>query len=541
MNLLHQNLEQAAERAPDKVALRCADHAMTYAELDRASSQLANLLIRSGVKPADTIGIRLTLSTASVVAVYGVLKAGAIYLPIDSDLPVQQTCEILRANDVRTLITFNLNKLTSDQIATQAPLVSTLVGPEKHDPEEHDPEEHADSLRVIPWSTIETSPTCPSVARLPSDSAYIISTSGSTGDPKGILHTHSSGQRYAELTVDEYALNTDDVIASPSPLHFDMSTFGIFAGILAGATVVIVPPAYARLSASLSTLIERERITIWYSVPFALMQLLERGNLQDRDCESLRWVVFAGEGFPTKPLNRLRKTWPFAAFSNAYGPAETNVCTVYNIPPINGQLQPKMFETNVPIGKPWGDNRAFVLAKDGHPTPPGECGELVIHTQTMMNRYVNGQTDDENTFWIDHISGDRFYRTGDFVRVNQFGEYNFQGRIDRQTKVRGHRIELDAIETAILRHPSVQECSVTSVKTDESAELSATLTIIQNATHEISSGDIQRWLSQKLPAYCIPPTVRIADHLPRTSTGKIDRMLVARHPSPTNPKGVFTQ
>ena len=183
---------------------------------------------------------------------------------------------------------------------------------------------------------------------LESDLAYIMYTSGSTGAPKGIMHTHHSGLSYAKLSTQVYDVKPSDRIANHAPLHFDISTFGYFSGPLASATTVIIPDAYTKLPASLSTLMEQEKISIWYSVPLALVQLLHNGVLEARDLSSLRWVLYGGENFMPKYIRSLMALWSNATFSNVYGPAEVNQCTFYhlNMPPES--------DGPIPIGKNMG-------------------------------------------------------------------------------------------------------------------------------------------------------------------------------------------
>ena len=164
------------------------------------------------------------------------------------------------------------------------------------------------------------------------DLAYIIFTSGSTGRPKGIMHSHFSALNYARLSANTYELEESDVLSNFSSLHFDMSTMDYLTVTYAGASAVIISEAYTKIPASLSRLMQDEAISIWYSVPFALIQLLQHGLLEQRDLSSLRWVLYGGEPFAPKHLKKLMDLWPHARFSNVYGPAEVNQCTYYHLP-----------------------------------------------------------------------------------------------------------------------------------------------------------------------------------------------------------------
>ena len=205
------------------------------------------------------------------------------------------------------------------------------------------------------------------------DLAYILYTSGSTGDPKGIMHTHRSGLAFAQWAAATYDLRAEDRLSNHAPLHFDLSTFDLFAGALAGATTVIIPEAITKFPASVAKLMADERISVWYSVPFALIQLLQRGNLAARDLSALRWVLFAGEVFPTKHLRSLLAALPGPRYSNLFGPTETNVCTYYHV-----DVLAEDSDETIPIGIVCENAHGLVVDAEGQPLagwPGGRAGD----------------------------------------------------------------------------------------------------------------------------------------------------------------------
>jgi amino acid adenylation domain-containing protein len=301
------------------------------------------------------------------------------------------------------------------------------------------------------------------------DLAYIIYTSGSTGEPKGIMHTHASGLSYARMAADLYELTNDDVLSNFPPLHFDQSTFDYFSGPLVGATTVIIPEEHRLLPASLSQLMQDERMTVWYSVPFALIQLLLRGALEERDLSSLRWIIFGGEPFPVKYLRALQGLLPDAIFSNNYGPAETNQVMFYHVPPLDSD-----FDQQIPIGTLCPNMDCMVVDDNGEQVHLGDVGELLMRTPTMMDGYWDGADLNERAFFTQERTGglrERYYRTGDLVQLRADGMYDFLGRKDRQIKTRGYRVELDEIESVLLLHPDVQEAGVFAIPNDEAGQL----------------------------------------------------------------------
>jgi amino acid adenylation domain-containing protein len=352
------------------------------------------------------------------------------------------------------------------------------------------------------------------------DLAYILYTSGSTGNPKGIMHTHRSGLSFAEWAAEEYGLRSSDRLSNHAPLHFDLSTFDFFAGSSAGATVVIIPEALTKFPASLSKLIEDEMISVWYSVPFALIQLMQRGVLETRDLSAMRWILFAGEVFPTKHLRQLMGMLPGIRFSNLYGPTETNVCTYYHVPPL-----PEDSDETIPIGKPCANVEDLVVDLEDKPVAPGEVGELLIRGGVVMKGYWGQPEKTVNGFYRRRVFNDFedvFYRTGDLVQLDPDGNYRYLGRKDRQIKTRGYRVELDEIEVALLSHSRVEEAAVYPIPDGTGSNLIAA-SVIPKQGAQLEESELVEHIAGRLPPYAVPVKIDIVGDFPRTSTGKINR------------------
>ena len=511
--LLTQTIDRAAERFPEREAVRFYDQSLTYAELVHRSNSLARALVEQGVKRGDRVSIYMNKCLEAPVAIYGIMKAGAAYVPLDPSAPVTRLTSVSRDCGIRLLITQVAKGAALRQISTAGTDLECVIGLQAE----------ADlPIRSIPWDEVYNTPDgqAPEVDTIERDLAYILYTSGSTEAPKGIMHTHHSGLSFAEWAAHEYSLNKEDRLSNHAPLHFDLSTFDFFAGAVAGATTVIVPEEYTKMPASLSKLIMDEKISVWYSVPFALIQLLLRGALHTRDLSALRWVLFAGEPFPTKHLRDLMTQLPHVRFSNLYGPTETNVCTYYHVSPL-----PDNSDEPIPIGKVCADAESLVVNDTDQPVAPGEIGELLIRGSTLMCGYW-GRPDLNEQVFFRHPAGagdeDIFYRTGDLVQRQSDGNYKFLGRKDRQIKTRGYRVELDEIEVALLGHDRVEEAAVFSVPDGEgSNQIEAAVTVTDGSV--ITSSDLVKHLKGRLPWYAVPSRIVIASAFPRTSTGKIDR------------------
>jgi amino acid adenylation domain-containing protein len=512
--LLHQAVENAADRYPDREAVRFSGERLTYAELLGRTNRLARVLREQGVMRGDRVGIYLPKSLESVVAVYGIMKAGAAYVPLDPFAPAARLSSVIGDCGIRHLITKAAKLDGVQQLVKEQTGLECVIGLEPQ----------ADLLvRTVSWEEVDNTPagSVPDVGTSEQDIAYILYTSGSTGHPKGIVHTHRSGLSFAQWAAKTYSLDYEDRLSNHAPLHFDLSTFDLFAGGLAGATTVIIPETLTKFPASLSRLIEDERITVWYSVPLALTQLLLRGSLPARDLSALRWVLFAGEVFPTKHLRQLMAQLPHARFSNLYGPTETNVCTYYHV----DQL-PQDSDAPIPIGQPCANVETLVLDEQDQPAAAGEVGELVVRGATVMRGYWGRSDLNARCFYRPSASNrhkDLFYRTGDLVRCQADGHYHYLGRKDRQIKTRGYRVELDEVEVALLAHADVQEAAV-SIIADSQGNHWIVAAVIPRTGTTLTPQQLVRHVANKLPPYAIPAHLSIVDDFPRTSSGKIDRI-----------------
>lgn len=511
--LLHHNLERAAQALPGKTAFVCGDECLSWQQLDQESSAFAAALQRVGVQPGSHVAICADLSLQAVTAIYGCLKAGAVYVPLDHACSSQQLCELLNECEASVLVTFALTASRYEALERSVPGLQVVVGAKLLS-------EQRSRLEVVCFSGFLASSGRDLLVRpatTPRQPAYVIFTSGSTGRPKGIVHTHQSAQQYAELTTGAYELSAADIVAGVCPLHFDMSTFALFAAVHAAACTVLIPAPVLRFPASLKERLQRHDVSVLYCVPFLLIQLHERGSLDQHSLGRLRWIIFAGESFPVRSFQQLRRLLPHVAFSNAYGPAETNVCSVRHFSPWQQCAEPQRQE--IPIGRLWGDGVGRVVDADDVVVEPGAAGELLVSCTTSMSHYLGGCADDRQAFYFCPSTGRRFYRTGDIVRQNTDGELVFLGRQDRQVKVRGHRLELDAVERAITRCPGVVEASAGCVPVGGSRQIHAAYTTADGRNRD---AELRRWLRAELPRWAIPSVMVRVEEFARTSSGKID-------------------
>lgn len=516
--LLHHSVDESAELRPDHEAFRFEDRGLTYAALAERSDRLARFLREQGARPHDRIGIYMNKSLELPTALYGILKAGAAYVPIDPAAPIARLRFILNDCGIRTLITDQAHRAKVVAAAEEAPGLEVVVGAQA-------PPSSPQQLRFFRWDEAGQAPAAaPDAPLVEQDLAYIMYTSGSTGVPKGLMHTHLSGGAYARLSGAFYDVRPEDRLGNHSPLHFDMSTFEYLTGPLRGATTVIIPEEVTLFPVSLAELIEREQLTFWYSVPLALIQLLERGGVEERDIRSMRWVLFGGEPLAPKYVARLARAWPGTRFSNSYGPAEVNQCTAFNVP--EGPID---LDHPIPIGPLWPGARGLVVDSRDREVAPGEPGELLVRSSTMMTGYWARPDLNAKAFYGRRpFPGfeETFYRTGDIVRDRGDGALLFLGRKDRLVKVRGYRIELDEVESVLGSIPEVAEAAAVALRDAQDETVWIAAAVLLRDKSKLTDEALKREAARNLPPYAVPAQIAIRSALPRTRSGKIDRTVL---------------
>ena len=507
-HLIQSPLTRFAVATPEHQALSFRGEAMSYAELDRASNRLAHALINDGLVKGDRVGIFMPKSLELGVAIYGILKAGGVFVPIDPLIPkdhlafIIEDCEIAQliagAPQMRALLTLD------------ADLRPKIYGPESRD-----------EVPTLSWEEqAGLSSEAPAVELIDLDLGYIMYTSGSTGRPKGMMHSHRGSLSYSRWGRDHVQLTSADRVASHAPLHFDLSIFDFFSTLQAGATVVLVPEAVTKFPASWTQYVDDEGISVVFTVPYTLIEMLERGVMEQRDLSSLRWLLYGGEPFPPKHLRRLMEALPEVRVTNVYGPAEAPSCTCYDLP------GPPMDDEPIPIGLVSTNSEDLIVDEEGETVPEGEPGELCIRSSTLTRGYWK-RPDLNARVYLERPSAgpfpDIYFRTGDLVQRHADGQLRFLGRSDRMVKVRGHRIELDGLEAAMAQHPAVQEAAMLTLPDAQGSKV-----IVLAATlHEPGAADeaeLQRHARATLPSYAQPQTIKILPDLPRTSSGKVDRL-----------------
>jgi len=516
--LLQHLLINSAQNYPDKEAVVYQEQSLTYKQLDEQSNRVAQQLQALGVERGDRVGIYINKSIPSIVSIYGILKAGAVYVPLDPQAPLSRIIYIIDDCGIECLLSSTAKEKVLQEVSAEAKALKNVILTDDQK------EVGALSVDLTTWDEVMNLPgdTVLSNSSINNDLAYIIYTSGSTGNPKGVMISHLNSLTFVDWATKAMGVQADDRFSSHAPLHFDLSIFDVFVTAKIGGTLCLVPETLSMFPPRLSGWIEKNKISVWYSVPSILSMMVSHGQLDKRDLKSLRKVIFAGEVFPIKYLRTLMGLVPQPEYINLYGPTETNVITYYITPEI-----PEDQTNPIPIGKCCENMEVFAITKEGkRVTEPGEQGELIARGTCVAQGYW-GDTEKTNKVFIKNPLQEDFfdqaYRTGDLVKLDEEGNYIYMGRIDHMIKSRGYRIEIGEIETAIYSHPAIKEAAVIAIPDDLITNRIKAVVVSDPEQEALTAADLRMFCSSKLPKYMIPEIIDFKEDLPKTSTGKVDK------------------
>ncbi len=500
---IHQLFAEQAAKAPGAEAVLYAGGSLSYGELNACADGLALRLRQHGIGRGTLVAFCLDRSPEMIVTLLAILKAGGAYVPLDPSYPEVRLKFILE--DCRTPLLVTLEKWR----ATFAPSgVHVLCL-------DHEAETVADENPVLPG-----------LAGGPEDPAYLVYTSGSTGQPKGVLVPHRGVVRLVK-NPNYVTLGADETILQFAPLSFDASTFEIWGALLNGGRVALMPPGQPSLG-ELAEAIQRFRVTtLWLTAGLFHLMVDERIG----DLKPLRQLLAGGDVLSPAHVLKAYRALPACRIINGYGPTENTTFTCCHTIAGEQDVVP-----GVPIGRPISNTQVYVLDEHRQPVPVGVAGELYTGGDGVALGYLNDPALTTERFLPDPFRpgpGARLYRTGDSIRWRADGNLEFLGRLDRQIKIRGFRVEAGEIESVLRTHPSVADCSVIA-RSGGGGEKSLIAFVVARPPAAWGPSALRLWLGDRLPGHMIPARFVAVESLPLTPNGKLDRKaleaLVASRP-----------
>lgn len=517
--LLQTAITEQAGTRPEAAAILSPDDSLTYGELETASNRLAHMLRELGCRRGDRVGLLMPKVPGAIVGLLGVLKADAAYVPLDPAGPPARLARMLEVSGCHFILAAGrtgvlLRAALACANLPRRPLLGWLdVAP---------PPEAGVTCAFTTGDLPALPARLPPSANRDTDLAHIFFTSGSTGAPKGVMITHYGVRQFLEWASSYFGLSASDRASQHPPLHFDLSTFDIFATLGAGAQLHLTPPAFNLLPHKLAQFMRTARLTQWFSVPSVLNLLAKFDVVRQGDFPELRRVIWCGEVMPTPVLMHWMRCLPHVRFTNLYGPTETTIASSH----YTLARCPMHEQEVIPIGTACAGEELLVLDEELQPVGDGETGDLYIRGVGLSPGYWNDPEKTRSAFLpfpAGTDTGERIYRTGDLARRNADGLIYLAGRRDQQIKSRGYRIELGEIEAALGALPELREGAVVAVESPGFEGWMICCAYVPLSGHSVDPGQMRPHLARALPSYMLPTRWMRCGALPRNPNGKVDR------------------
>ena len=502
MTLLQHYVARQAERRPEATAIVYGAKRLSYGELDAAAARLARTLREAGCRKGDRVCFLYPKKPAAMVWMLGILKAGAMHVPLDVASPAARLRRIVSACEPRFVLgASNVGPLLGEILEglEPAPRIGWM-----------EPQAPAGLRAAFTLADVARAPGAPiDPGTGPQDPAHILFTSGSTGTPKGVVITHANVAAFVDWGLRHFGLDETDRVSGHTPLHFDLSTYDIFGAYAAGAELHVVPLETALLPHRLAEFIRVSRLTQWFSVPSVLNYIAKVGALREGDFPALRRVMWCGEALPAPTLIHWMRRVPHARFTNLYGPTETTIASSYYDVPES----PADPAAPIPIGTACDGEELLLID-----------GEICIGGAGLSPGYWRDPQKTAAAF-VPHPGrpGERLYRTGDLGRRRPDGCFELIGRADTQIKSRGYRIELGEIEAALASLAQLRESAVVAIRSSGFEQWQICCAYVPMPGAEATPASLRAALARLVPGYMLPARWTRYEALPRNANGKVDR------------------
>lgn len=515
--LIYDYLELSSQSYPDKKALISEENEITYSQLQHATDVLAYELINLGIKRHDRVIIFIDNSIETVISIYGILKAGAVFVTLNGSVKSQNLRYILEDSGAHVLITHTNKARVVDKACEDLKEHPKIIWIGKNN-------EISSKLSNISyqWESLNLyrnnlseniKAQFPKVIDL--DLAALIYTSGSTGKSKGVMCPHKSMVSAAQSII-QYLKNTpDDIIINILPLSFDYGLFQVLMSIMFGGTVVI-EKTFIYTHKILKN-IEKYRVTGFPIVPTVIAMLLKLDNISRYDFGSLRYITNTGAALPVEHIKQLRKILPNIKFYSMFGLTECK--RILYLPPDEIDKRPRS------VGKAMPNCEVFVVDEHGNEVEHGEVGELIVRGSNLMNGYWNSPELTKQWYKQGKFPGEKLLYTGDYFKKDEEAFLYFVGRKDEMIKCKGERVSPREIEDIICQIDCVVEVAVIGVD-DEIAGQAIKAFVVVSQGRTLSENDIKKYCTQNLENFKVPSYIIFIDHLPKTPNNKIDKKIL---------------
>jgi amino acid adenylation domain-containing protein len=495
---IHKLITERAAQTPDKTAITFGEQKITYKQLNENANQLAALLIKNGVKKGDKVGFSLDRSAEMVTSILAIVKTGAVYIPLDPIFPLNRINYMLDDSQAVVLLTSAKYKGRYESNAKELILEDEWATLQQH-------------------AIIE-----PEVDVRGDDLVYILYTSGSTGNPKGVQITHKNLVNFLYSMQNAPGITAEDKLLAVTTISFDIAGLELFLPLLTGAEIILADTADAKDGRVLLDIIKKEQVTMMQATPYTWRIMLEAGW----DASTPIKVICGGEALPQELANRLLSR--ASSLWNVYGPTETTVWSTVK--------QLTAADTVISIGRPVNNTSIYILDKYGNPLVPGVAGEIYIGGDGVAKGYLNRPELTAEKFIDDPFTkqtGSKMYRTGDLGKFMANGEIECLGRIDAQVKIRGYRIETGEIEFQLAKENNIKEAVVIAKPDRLGVDKLVAFVVVNYHDETIDTAsqalDWKDRLKSSLPDYMVPDNFIIVDEMPLTPNGKVDKKALAKY------------
>ncbi len=483
--------EKQVLETPNNIAVKINDQTITYSDLNKRANQLAYYLTNSGIRRNDVVALRLNKSIEMIIGILGIIKSGGCYLPIDLSYPQERVDFMLKDSNAKLLLT-NKQHVSDLDVSLNILLL--------------------DLANSVIYSGNSENPTA---INEPSDLIYIIYTSGSTGIPKGVMLMHKNIVRLIKNDHFLFNFNETDVWTMFHSVAFDFSVWEMYACLLYGGKLILVPESVAKDPNQFLDLLRDEKVTVLNQTPTYFYNLLDMEMLKGDSNLMVRYIIYGGEALKPNLIKSWKSKYPNTKLINMYGITETTVHVTFK------ELDEN--DLNLPysnIGKPIPTLKVYVMDKNLNLMPPGIEGEMCVSGLGLCKGYLNRPELNETKFVKNPYNpNEMLYRSADSAIWGKNGELYYIGRIDNQVKIRGFRVELGEIEAKMLKHPAILKCVILPKKDNKDCHLIAYVVV----SKPVSSIVLKNYISKLVPTYMVPNYFIFLDDIPLTSNGKTDR------------------